>query len=34
VFYGVGAFYDDFEQVEDAEVIMLLRELNNRRMAA
>ena len=33
-FYGVGAFYDDFEQVGDAEVVTLLRELNNRKMAA
>ena len=26
-FYGVGAFYEDFEQVSDAEVIYLLNEI-------
>ncbi|MBK9013957.1 MAG: phosphoribosyltransferase [Saprospiraceae bacterium] len=33
-FFGVGGFYEDFEQVEDSEVMALLRELNGRKMAA
>lgn len=33
-FYGVGRFYDDFSQVEDEEVMNLLRELNERGYAA
>ncbi len=33
-FFGVGAFYEDFSQVEDVEVISLLQDLNNRKMAA
>ncbi len=30
LFYSVSTFYDDFEQVEDDEVITLMQELNNR----
>ncbi len=33
-FFGVGGFYEDFEQVEDSEVMALLLELNGRKMAA
>jgi putative phosphoribosyl transferase len=33
-FYGVGAFYEDFEQVEDNEMMALLHELNTRKKAA
>lgn len=32
--YGVGRFYHDFTQVEDDEVMNLLRELNERGYAA
>ncbi len=28
-FYGVGGFYEDFEQVSDEEVLMYLEKLNN-----
>ncbi|MDE3235198.1 MAG: phosphoribosyltransferase [Bacteroidota bacterium] len=30
-FYGVGAFYEDFEQVSDTEVICLLNEIQKRK---
>jgi putative phosphoribosyl transferase len=33
-FYGVGRFYRDFSQVDDNEVMMLLKELNARGHAA
>lgn len=34
VFYGVGRFYHDFSQVDDDEVMNLLKELNERGFAA
>jgi putative phosphoribosyl transferase len=33
-FYGVGRFYQDFSQVDDDEVVNLLKELNERGYAA
>jgi putative phosphoribosyl transferase len=33
-FYAIGLFYQDFSQVDDAEVTRLLKELNARGHAA
>ena len=33
-FFGVGRFYEDFSETSDEEVILLLKELNERGKAA